>query len=127
LTISNTLKYIFLIHFLVSLFYGVVMFLSPEFYQGLTSWPYLDPATGRVLGAAFLGWSFASLFGFRAAEWVEVKIVVLGEIIFTLFGTIASLWMVLVDASIPIAGWLHVVLMAIFFVLFLYAYYEATR
>ena len=123
MTISNTLKYIFLIHFLVSVFYGVMMFLSPEFYQGLISWPYLDPVTGRLMGAAFLGFAFTSLFGFRAADWAEVKIVVIGEMVFTLFGAIASLWMVLVDSSIPIAGWLHVGLTGLFFILFLYAYY----
>lgn len=41
---------------------------------------------------------------------------------------IASVWMVLVHTTIPaLAGWFNVILMALFFVLFLYSYYAATK
>jgi hypothetical protein len=48
--------------------------------------------------------------------------------VFTLLGMVSSLWMVLVHATIPaLWGWFNVLLMALFFVLFLYSYYISTR
>ena len=79
MTISNSLRYIFLIHFLICLVFGVLFFLSPEYIVTATGWPFLDPVTGRVVGAMFLGWAFGSLFGYRATEWSEVKILVIGH------------------------------------------------
>jgi len=128
LDISNILKYTFLLHFIVAILFGFLFFLSPEFYVDMTGWPFLDPAAGRVMGAGFLGFAITSLFGYMAKTWEEVRIVVLGEIVFTLFGMLASLWMIIVHATIPaLWGWFNVLLMAVFFVLFLYSYVIATR
>jgi hypothetical protein len=81
-----------------------------------------------VMGAGFLGFAITSLFGYMASTWEEVRIVVLGEIVFTLLGMVSSLWMILVHATIPaLWGWFNVLLMALFFVLFLYSYYISTR
>ena len=124
MSISNTLKYIFLIHFLISLVFGVLFFLSPEYIVTATGWPFLDPVTGRVVGAMFLGWAFTSLFGYRATEWSEVKIVVIGDIIWTLFASVAFVWMMAIHPTIPIlAIGLYLSLSVLFFIMFLYAYY----
>ncbi|MFW9886522.1 MAG: hypothetical protein ACFFEX_19210 [Candidatus Thorarchaeota archaeon] len=124
----SILKYIFLIHFIVSIIFGVLFFLSPEFYRDLTAWPFFDPTTGRVMGSGFLAFAITSLFGYMATSWEEVRIIVLGEIVFTLFSLVAMVWMMAVYATIPLlAGVFNTSLFAIFFILFLYSYYIATR
>jgi hypothetical protein len=117
------LKYIFLIHFITCLIFGIGFFLSPEYITTMTAWPYLDPVAGRIIGSMFLGWGFASLFGYRATDWSEVKIIVLGDIIWGLFASVAFVWMMAVDATIPILviGF-YLSLIVIFTILFLYAY-----
>ena len=128
MTIPNVLKYTFLLHFIACMVFGVIFFLSPEFYVDMTSWPFLDPAAGRVMGSAFLGFGVAALFGYRAASWEEVKILSIGDIVLSLCGAIAMSWMMLAHPTIPaLAGWFNAALMGFFFVLFLYSYYEATR
>jgi len=108
--------------------FGFLFFLSPEFYVDATGWPFLDPAAGRVMGSAFLGFGFAALFGYRAASWEEVKILVIGDIAFTLFALLSMVWMMIVHTTIPVlAGLFNVFLFGFFFVLFLYSYYVATR
>jgi hypothetical protein len=120
------LKYTFLIHFIVSIVFGFVFFLIPEFYSDVVGWPFLDPAAARGLGSAFIAFGITSLFGFRAASWEEVKLVVIGEIVFTLFGLLSMVWVMVVYTTIPaLLGWLYALLFALFFVLFLYSYFTA--
>ena len=124
MTISNTLKYIFLIYFILSLIFGIIFFLIPEEITTMTAWPFLDPVTERVMGSMFLGWAIGSLFAYRAKEWSEVKIFVLASLTWCLFGTVAFVWMMAIHATIPLlVGGLYLSLTALFFILFLYAYY----
>lgn len=126
--IPTILKYTFLIHFIVCMFFGFLFFLSPEFYHDVTAWPFFDPTTARVMGSGFIAIGIASLFGYRAASWEEVKIVVICDIVFTLFGLLSMVWMMIVHTTIPaLAGWFNAALFGLFFVLFLYSYYVATR
>ncbi len=124
MTVSNILRYTFLFHFITCLIFGILFFLSPEYITTATAWPFLDPVAGRVLGSMFLGWAFGSLFGYRATDWSEVKIVVIGDMVWCLFASVAFVWMMAVHATIPIlVGGLYLFLTVLFFILFLYAYY----
>ena len=124
MTISNSLRYTFLINFIVCLIFGVLFFLSPEYVATATGWPFVDPTAGRIMGSMFLGWAFASLFGYRATDWSEVKIIVIGTIIWCLFGTVSMIWMMVIHPTIPVlVGGFYVFLMVLFFILFLYAYF----
>ena len=124
--IPSILKYTFLIHFILSIIFGFVFFLIPEIYSDAAGWPFNDPAATRGLGSAFIGFAITSLFGYRAASWEEVKIVVLGEIVFTLFGLLSMVWVMVVHTTIPaLLGWFYALIFALFFVLFLYSYFVA--
>ena len=125
--VASFLKYIFLLHFIVSIVFGFFFFLGIEIYVDLMSWPFLDPVAGRVMGAMLIGFGVSSFLGYKAASWEEVKIIVLAEIIWCLIATIAQIWMFIAYPALPLAGWLNLALFGIFFILFAYAYYVATR
>jgi hypothetical protein len=122
------LKYVFLLHFIACMIYGFLFFLSPEFYVDATGWPFLDPAAGRVMGSLFIGFGVASLLGYRAASFEEVKIIVIADITWGIFAGISMVWMMLVHTTIPaLAAGFNVLVVIIFVLLFLYAYFKATR
>jgi len=76
------------------------------------------------LGAMLFGWRIGSLLGFRAKEWSEVKILVIGDIVWGLFASVAFVWMMAIHATIPVlVGGFYLLLAAFFSILFLYAYY----
>jgi tryptophan-rich sensory protein len=106
--------------------FGLVFFLSPEIYVDVVAWPFLDPYAGRVMGSLFLGFGVASLLGYKASTWEEVKILVLADIVWGIFVTISMIWMIIVYPSAPIlvAGF-ELILAAFFVVLFLYCYFKA--
>ena len=85
--VSKLLKLTFLIHFFVSVIFGLLFTVLVELYVGVIGWPYLDPVTGRVLGAVFLGLAAASLLSWRETKWESVKIVVQMEIVWLIIGT----------------------------------------
>jgi hypothetical protein len=124
LTVSNILKYIFLIYFIICLIFGVLFFVAVEYAATLMAWPFLDPVVGRIMGSMFLGWAFGSLFAYRATEWSEVKAFVVANMVWCLFATVTFVWMMAVHATLPllVTGF-FIFLTALFFILFLYAYY----
>ncbi|MFW9920704.1 MAG: hypothetical protein ACFFED_13960 [Candidatus Thorarchaeota archaeon] len=100
--------------------------MSPEIYVDVMAWPYLDPYAGRVMGSLFLGFAAAGFLGYRAATWEEVKILVLADIVWTLFGTLSMIWMIIAYPSAPIlVSGFELALVAFFMVLFLYCYFKA--
>jgi len=121
--IPSILRYIFLLHFIVAMIFGVWFFLGVEIYGDLVAWPWMDPVSGRIMGSMLIGYGVASILGYRATSYEEVKILVIAEIVWCLFALVSQLWMIIVYPTIPLAGWLNVSLFGVFFVLFLYVYY----
>ena len=121
MTVSSILKYTFLLHFLMTIFFGLAYFLIPDIFLAMIAWP-LEVSMSRVFGAVFIGVAIASLYGFRAESWDRVEIVVLMEIVLTLFGLIAMIWNMLTILTLPLIGWAFAGLFGLFFILFLYSY-----
>lgn len=120
LAVSNVLKYTFLIHFFIKLFFGAVYFLIPEMFLGMIGWP-LEVSMDRVFGAMFLGIAVLAFLGFRADSWEKVEIVVKAELAWNLLGLIAVVWAML-TMTLPLIGWAMAGLFGLFFILFLYCY-----
>jgi hypothetical protein len=118
--VSTVLKYTFLLHFLVAMIFGVAFFLIPELFLGAVGWP-VEVSFDRTLGALFIGLAICSLLAFREESFDRVEIIVMFEIVLTLFGMIAMLWNML-TMTLPVIGWLFAGLFALFFILFLYSY-----
>jgi hypothetical protein len=87
----------------------------------LVSWTPFDRHVTRLYGAALLALAVSSWFGYRAAHWEEVRILLLLEIAFTLLSTIAGLWIVLFSAG-PIFAWLAIAIWVIFAAAWIYFY-----
>jgi Ca2+/Na+ antiporter len=122
--ITPGLKTTFLVHFVVGLIVGLAILLIPLAVANLLNYPLDggDPYV-RLLGAATLGFAASSLLGYLAHEWREVKIVVQAEIVWTLLASLLFLWFVL-DGILPAVGWLNFIVMALFFVAFLFFYWR---
>ncbi len=121
MTVSSILKYTFLLHFLVVIFFGLAYFLITDIFLAMLAWP-IEVSMTRVVGAVFIGVAISSLYGFRAESWDRVEIVVLMEIVLTLFGLIAMIWNMLTILTLPLIGWAFAGLFGLFFILFLYSY-----
>ena len=124
--IPSILKYTFLLHMIVAFVFGVLYFISPDTWVTLVSWPYFDPVSDRFMAALMIGFGVSSLLAYRAQSWEQVEIIVLSEIVFSLVATIGWVWSMF-DPLVPVIGWALTGLVALFFVLFSYSYYTATR
>ncbi|NVM17033.1 MAG: hypothetical protein HWN80_04905 [Candidatus Lokiarchaeota archaeon] len=122
--ISKLLKLTFLIHFFVAVIFGLVFLFIVELYVGLVTWPYLDPVTGRVLGAVFMGLAASSLLSWRETRWESVKIVVQMEIVWSALGTAVQIFAVFTFPSLPFMIWVQIGILIFFFVAFMWFYWD---
>lgn len=123
--ISNLARYVFLVHFIVLLIFGVWYFVSPESWAALTGWP-TETAAGRMLGAAFIMMAVGGIMGYRATSWEQVELFVTIEIVWNLLGIIGMIWNY-ATMTLPVAGWLMTGLLVIFLLLYVYVYYNAKQ
>ena len=121
--ISKLLKIVFLVHFFVAIIFGLVFTFAVESYVSITGWPYLDPVTGRVLGAVFFGLSVASLLAWRETKWEHVKIIVQMEIAWLTIGTIVQIFSAFFF-PVPIVIWFQAAISILFLVAFTWFYYD---
>ncbi|MFX0141406.1 MAG: hypothetical protein ACFFDN_47650 [Candidatus Hodarchaeota archaeon] len=87
--ISKGLKWIFLINFIYSLVFGVLLFFMVEIYLGWFGIPFQSPfflSFGGLFGGILLGYASASFMAWKQTEWEKVKIVVIMNIIWNMLG-----------------------------------------
>jgi len=121
--ISKLLKILFLVHFFVAVIFGLIFTFVVEYYVSITGWPYLDPVTGRVLGAIFLGLAVASLLAWRETKSDHDIIIVQMEISWLAVGTGVHIFAIFIF-PVPIIIWLQTVIFIFFFVAFIWFYYD---
>ena len=118
---SQGLRITFLVHAIVTLVFGIVMFLVPGQFVRIVDWTPFDPGMTQLVGAAMLSLCVSSWLGYKAANFGEVKIVVMQEIAFTAFGAIVALYQVLL-ADGPAFNWISAAIFIVFFILWVYFY-----
>ena len=118
---SSGLKTTFLIHAIVAFVFGIVLYLQPQLWAYTINWTPFDPNMTRVYGATLLAVAVSSWFGYRAARWDEVRILVLMEIALTVLSTVAALWGLLFRVA-PAFAWVGVVIWVVFAVAWIYFY-----
>ena len=122
---SRGLKTTFLIHAIVALVFGIVLYVIPGTFLGLVGWKAFDGNMSRAFAAALLALAVSSWFGYRAARWEEVRIVVQMETVFTVLGAVAGLYGFFVKSA-PAFIWVSIVIWAAFAAAWIYFYRRAT-
>lgn len=76
------LKPVLLVGFVAGVTLGLLLFINPAFMDTRWPWP-LDPFDARIMGAFPILVGLWALFGYRAADWAEIKPSILGSLMFT--------------------------------------------
>ncbi len=127
--ISKWLKIAFLVHFFVSIIFGLVFLIFVEGFVDFIGWPYLDPVVGRLLGGALIGFAASSLLAWRETEWIKVKIVVQMEIVWCALGGITLLVSLFVPSfyALPLFTWVNIIIFLFFLIVFIWFYFQHER
>ena len=120
---SRGLKITFLIHAIVALIFGIGSFLKPGIWVTVANWTPFDPHMTRTYGATLVALAVSSWFGYRAARWEEVRILVQMEIALTVLSTVGGLWGLLFRSA-PTFGWVGIVIWVAFAVAWNYFYFK---
>ncbi len=110
---AGGLKTTFLVHMVVALVFGLLMFLVPALWGSLVGYNVADPTITRLAGAAMLALALSSWLGSRADRWETVHIVVQMEIVFTVLAALAVLYGLFFEGA-PAFGWVAFILFAAF-------------
>jgi hypothetical protein len=121
---SQGLKITFLIHAIVALVLGIVLYVIPGTSAGWVGWKPIDMNMTRFFAAALLALAVSSWFGYRAARWEEVRVVVQTEIAFTVLGAVAGLYGFFVKGA-PAFIWVAIVIWVAFAAAWIYFYSRA--
>ena len=115
--ISPGLRTTYLLNVIVGGIVGLIYLLIPDVWGNLVNWPAKEPSVYRLIGAAILGYATGSWFAYKAMAWDKVKIVVQMEIVWTILGTLVTLW-ALIFAGLPAFGWVIALILGVFAVAF---------
>ena len=121
--ISRGLHTTFLVHAVLATIFGLVYLLMPDVWGNLAGVPMHDPGWYRGIGAAILGFATSSWLAYKETTWEKVKIVVQMEIVWTILGTLVTLWG-LIFAGFPTSDWLSALILGGFAAAFSYFYFR---
>ena len=129
--ISKQLKIMFLVHFFIAVFFGLVFLIFIEGFVSFIGWPsqYLDPVIGRLLGAALIGFASSSLLAWRETQWLKVKLVVQMEIVWCAIGSIVLLVSLFMPTILPLPffTWVITIVFLFFLIVFTWYYFQHER
>ncbi len=112
---SKGLKALFLVHAIVGIVAGGLLFIIPGRFLGWVNWgENLDPIATRVLGAALLALAWSSLIGWRATERSQVDVLVQMETVFTVLACVGMLRHMYQGSGWVAAAWVMLGLFAAF-------------
>ena len=114
---SPGLKTTFGVHAVVSLIFGLGMYLIPGWLTDLVKWTPYDPGMTQSFGAAMLAFSLSSWLSYKSGNFSDVKIIVHTEIVLTILGALGSLYQVLFAGG-PAFNWVSFALFTLFAFLF---------
>ena len=120
---SKILKYVFLVHFIVAIAFGLGYFFVPDALLDFFEWPVQDFYVVRVLGAAFIGIGASSILGYLTTSWDKVKIIVQMELVWLIFGILGGFWSLLGAVEYPLFAITAPLMLVGFLLAFGYCYY----
>ncbi|MFX1237174.1 MAG: hypothetical protein ACFFAS_19820 [Promethearchaeota archaeon] len=103
---------------------GIIFIFFGEGFLEIHQWPTTDLTILRMLGAAFIGFGFASILAWKRVEWVKVQIVVEMEMAWL---TIVIIVMIVgyfqPPNGVPVIIWMYAIVLMAFDFGFFYTYY----
>jgi len=122
--ITKGLKALFIIHGVGALVSGLIYFLVPLKWAEFSNYGPTDHVFVRYFGAVTLALSFKDWICLRAKSWMEVRIIVMMEVVWTLLATLLGLYLVLFAVlTAPVSLiWFNIVTFAAFFIAWTYFY-----
>ena len=120
---STTTRLTFAVHAIVALVFGLPLLIAPGRVLDVVEWAPIDPILTRMLGAALLALAWSSFRGWRAEAWDQVAYIVEVEIIFTVLSAVGIIRH-LVVASYPWHIWTLLVLLVLFAIAWIIAYFK---
>lgn len=116
--INPGLRAAFWVHAVIAGVFGLLFLLIPEQFGSWIDWNMGDAAY-RLIGAFTLTLCASSVLAALAEQWIEVRIKVGLELVWTALASLTLVWALLTD-QIPVSAWLYVVVFTVFFVVFGY-------
>jgi len=105
LDIEKELKIYMILGFIVLVFYGVWLFISPESWIAVNNWPLFGPVFARYLGATYIGWAIIILKIIikQLDEWEKVENWIIFGTVVNSLNSIAAIISIIVYTLPPIA------------------------
>ncbi|NNF98125.1 MAG: hypothetical protein HKM93_02005 [Desulfobacteraceae bacterium] len=122
----KALKSIFLVHAVVSVVFGVWLYLAPGSFATLVNWTPFDAQMTRLFGALLLALAFSSWLAYQAATYESVRIIVQMEIALTALATVGGLYSALITIS-PLSIWAAIAIFAAFAIAWISGYNLAEK
>lgn len=140
-SISRGLHITFLVHAIIAVVIGAVLWLVPGQGLSLLDWVpettpvpntdvtidgtfLVDPILDRLFGAALLAMAFSSFQGWRAKEWGSVELLVQSEAVFCILAVIAILAALILGRPFNWIRWVTLAIFAVFAVAWGVAYWR---
>jgi hypothetical protein len=122
--IGGGLKALFIIHCLVGLIWAAGLVFMPDYIPNLFGITMTADQLDIIRGYApsLFGLSLMSWLGFRAVDWESVRIVVVGEVCFTLTAVLVSAYNIFAANLPSTIVMTYLIPSSIFFILFTWAY-----
>lgn len=117
------LKTTFLAHFIVGGVFGIILLLVRDMWGTMSVQPLLELVIYRDMGAAILGFAFASWLAYQDTQWEKVKITMLMEIVWTALFVIVNIYGIL-SGQLPPLDWVNIVIVGGFGIAFAIFYFQ---
>ncbi len=121
---NSPARYVLVLHFIVSLVFGVLLLAMARRFAGWVNWGHYDPTLAKMLGAALFGLSIGSLLAAR--DPLKHRVIVQMEIVYAFVASVAVLYrLVRYSSTTPHFAWVPFAVTTAFFVLFSLTYPRA--
>ena len=109
--VPQSLRTMFLIHFIIDMVFSIPLFIAPLWFLGLVGFTIIDPVTARLVAAALFGIGGASYFTYRKGK--ETYDIFLTLKILWSASAVVGLLLSIVQGAPPVT-WLFIGLFAVF-------------
>jgi hypothetical protein len=113
--LSRGVRITLLVYTAYSVVFGLIHISRPKAFGAV------DPAIGRVLGAAFLAFALGAWFAYQTRHWKDARYLVLVQLVWMILYAITMVWGLL-TGEIVLSAWPSAIVGTVFAVVLLIFY-----